>query len=94
MNFVNDNSFPELPLIVHVHLDRCDGCGFCMDVCPTQALKIIQSRRRPGKTTAWVDPAKCHGCGVCQATCPKEAIMLPGLGPDDLKMYISQAING
>jgi NAD-dependent dihydropyrimidine dehydrogenase PreA subunit len=92
MNFVNNQSFPELPVIIHVNRERCDGCAICVDVCPVEALKIINSHQRPGKKIVWVDPGKCHGCGVCQATCPKEAIALPGLGPDDLRNYISQAL--
>ncbi|MFW5730421.1 MAG: 4Fe-4S binding protein [Desulfonatronovibrionaceae bacterium] len=94
MIFVNDESFPELPVIVHVNRDRCDGCGLCKDVCPVEALKIINSHQRPGKKVALVDPTKCHGCGVCQATCPKEAITLPGLGPDELREFIARAVNG
>lgn len=94
MNFVNDETFPEPPVIIHVNRDRCDGCGLCVDVCPDFALKVIDSHARPGKKIVRVESAKCHGCGVCQATCPKEAITLPGLGPDDLRKYISQAING
>lgn len=93
MNFVNNQNFPELPIIIHVNRERCDGCALCVDTCPVEALKIIDSRQRPGKKIVWVEPAKCHGCGVCQATCPKEAITLPGLGPDDLRKYISRAIS-
>ncbi len=92
MNFVNNQCFPELPLTIHVNRERCDGCALCVDVCPVEALKVIDNRHRPGKKIVWVEPVKCHGCGVCQATCPKEAIALPGLGPDELRSYISQAI--
>ncbi len=93
MNFVNDQSFPELPVVIHVNRERCDGCALCVDSCPVEALQIINSRQRPGKKIVWVEPAKCHGCGVCQATCPKDAIALPGLGPQDLRLYIARAID-
>ncbi|WP_045216357.1 4Fe-4S binding protein [Desulfonatronovibrio magnus] len=94
MKVVNNKSFPELPVTIHINPDRCDGCGICKDVCPVEALNVINSARRPGKKLIVVDPQLCHGCGVCQATCPKEAIALPGLGPDEMREYIALAIAG
>lgn len=51
--------------------DKCTGCGSCVDVCPTEAIKLNDD----GK--AVVDPEKCGDCGACVDECPSEAISLP-----------------
>jgi ferredoxin len=94
MRCVNIDEFPVPPVVVHIDRGRCDGCALCIEVCPTQALRIIANRERPGKRVVSVTPKRCSGCGVCQATCPKEAIFVPGLSPDDLRRFILQALDG
>jgi NAD-dependent dihydropyrimidine dehydrogenase PreA subunit len=93
MDYINVNEFPVTPIVVHIDKSRCDGCALCIEVCATQALKIIPNRERPGKRVVAVTPKLCAGCGVCQATCPKEAIYIPGLSPSDLRRYIHQALD-
>ncbi len=93
--FVNDDAFPdttEQNQVIHVDRDRCDGCAMCIDTCPTNALEIVANKNRPGKKIVFVHPKLCKGCGVCQATCPKEALFLPGLSPENIRNYISKAV--
>lgn len=52
---------------------RCEGCGICVQGCPTQALGI-----RNG-VAVLVQPDACHYCGICEANCPLYAIELPYL---------------
>jgi heterodisulfide reductase subunit A len=93
--FVNDEMFAAAShdQVIHVDRDRCDGCAMCIDTCPTNALEIVPNRNRPGKKVVFVHPKLCKGCGVCQATCPKEALFLPGLSPEDIRAFISQAVD-
>ena len=93
MDYINVNEFPTIPVVVHIDKTRCDGCALCIEVCATQALRIIANRDRPGKRVVTVTPKLCAGCGVCQATCPKEAIFIPGLSPKDLRRYINRALD-
>ena len=46
---------------------RCTGCGDCLQVCPTTAIRIIDRK-------AVIDPAACLECGRCVEACPKDAI--------------------
>jgi heterodisulfide reductase subunit A len=57
------------PEVAYVISERCDGCGVCVEHCPTRAIRIIANR-------ASIDPVSCFGCGVCLPVCPKEAIDL------------------
>lgn len=51
----------------------CDGCGICVQACPTHALGI-----RDG-VAVLIQPDACHYCGECEANCPLLAIELPYL---------------
>jgi len=46
--------------------DKCTACGICLDVCPTEAIKMIDGR---AKITM-----ECIDCGACPRVCPEGAI--------------------
>lgn len=47
---------------------KCDGCGACVKVCPSDAIK--GEKRKTHK----IETAKCIKCGACIEVCPKDAI--------------------
>jgi len=47
----------------------CTGCGICVDVCPTQAIELIDG-------IAKVNPEKCTGDKLCVEACPVQAISM------------------
>ena len=51
--------------------DECTGCSECVEVCPSEALELIDD-------VAVVHADKCDGCGECAETCTAEAIMDTG----------------
>lgn len=53
-----------------IYLDKCNGCGLCVDVCPARALRVVQGKVRLAHTN-------CDYCGECEATCPTGAIACP-----------------
>jgi ferredoxin len=59
---------PTLPLI---DLRRCNGCGVCVELCPTNAVEL-----RGGKA-AITRPAACTFCPLCESYCPEGAIGRP-----------------
>jgi ferredoxin len=52
--------------------DRCDGCGWCVTVCPTDVFALDAASRRP----ALVYPRDCQFCGTCVVECHTQAIWL------------------
>jgi ferredoxin len=50
-------------------LDDCIGCGSCADICPVDAVSMVDER--PVVDNQW-----CIGCGVCAVSCPAEVISI------------------
>ncbi|MEN8614101.1 FAD-dependent oxidoreductase [Dehalogenimonas sp. THU2] len=70
--------------------ENCDGCAYCVDPCPYDAIKLIEYASKGAlKKTVEPDPAKCHGCGVCMATCPKKGIMVKNFYLDELSDMVA-----
>jgi len=66
------------PTISHVVEAKCDGCAYCVDPCPFNAISLVEYKNEAGQTKkrVVVDEMICKGCGTCQATCPKNAIFV------------------
>jgi pyruvate formate lyase activating enzyme len=56
-------------------IEKCAGCGKCIDVCPNNAILIKEGR-------SWTDRSLCHGSGECATVCPNDAREIIGQ-PDD-----------
>lgn len=50
-------------------IDECIGCGACAEICPVDAVSMIDEK-------AEVDLDWCIGCGVCAVSCPADAISI------------------
>ena len=53
-----------------VDVDKCTGCGECVDVCPVEVFEL-----QDGKAIA-VSAEECLGCESCVEVCPIEAITI------------------
>jgi heterodisulfide reductase subunit A len=76
----------ELDAVKSYITTQCDGCAFCLDVCPFKALTLetyLQNGRQAKHVR--VDAALCKGCGLCQATCPKGGVLVHGFTLGQLK---------
>ena len=86
----------ELPLeaaISEVVDKNCDGCAYCIDPCPYQALTLIEYMRDGAvKKTVETNEALCKGCGVCQATCPKLGIFIRHYKLDQIAAVVEAAL--
>ncbi len=66
--------------IRETQLDECIGCGACAEICPVDAVKMVEDKPR-------VDLNWCIGCGVCAIQCPTGVISIrrraENQGPQD-----------
>ena len=61
--------------IVHILEDRCKGCGFCIEFCPTQVLEFSTRFNTKGyHPPVVVKPDGCVNCHYCEIICPEFAI--------------------
>ena len=50
-----------------VDLEKCEGCGDCVEACPTESIKIVDDK-------AEINADECADCGTCIDECPTKAI--------------------
>ena len=72
---------------------NCDGCAYCIDPCPYNALALIEYVRGDQiKKTVQNNPALCKGCGVCMATCPKQGIFVRHFKLEQINAMVNAAL--
>ena len=60
---------------VYIDVERCKGCGFCVEFCPTHTLALSSEFNTKGYHPPMVaDIDACTGCGLCGMFCPDFAI--------------------
>ena len=52
---------------VWIDIERCTGCGACLEVCPVSAISLVGDR-------AHIDEEICTACGACVEVCREDAI--------------------
>lgn len=57
----------------HVIEQKCTSCGCCIDICPSNAISLINRR---DEKKASIDQSKCVGCGECLCACKFDAIFI------------------
>ena len=63
------------PAHVSIDKERCKGCGFCVDFCPREVIKMTSELSPKGYTLPTVENEdKCLACGFCEAICPEFAM--------------------
>jgi len=73
--------------------ENCDGCAYCVDPCPYNAITLIEYMKDDAvKKTVEVDESACKGCGVCQATCPKKGIFVRGFKLEQISAMVNAAL--
>lgn len=56
-----------------INQSLCTGCGYCVDICPTEALSQMNGKAHLAQ------PEQCIYCFACEDVCPEAAIELPFL---------------
>jgi len=57
--------------IPEIDLEKCEGCGNCVDLCPTHVVDLVNGK------AAIVNPEGCDYCTDCETFCPSAAIRCP-----------------
>jgi len=60
---------------IFVIVERCKGCGFCVEYCPRDVLRISEKFNKKGYH--YPEPIKedaCVDCDLCESICPEFAI--------------------
>ncbi len=58
-------------MALKIYLERCKGCGICVEFCPKKVLAISEIEK-----VEVVSPDACISCGFCEMRCPDFAIMV------------------
>ena len=62
---------------IFIDRERCKGCGFCVEYCPLEVLKMGSELSSKGYQLAVVEAgSKCLACGFCELICPEFAVKL------------------
>lgn len=60
-----------MPLMPIIDVEKCNGCGLCVEVCSCQALVIVDNVISIHETD------ECGWCTLCEAVCTEGAITCP-----------------
>lgn len=60
---------------VKVDIEKCKGCGLCVEACPTKTLDLAKEVNSKGYNYAFMaNPDSCIGCANCALVCPDSVI--------------------
>jgi heterodisulfide reductase subunit A len=95
ISFIEKGKIMLDPIKAYVIDANCDGCAYCIEPCPYNAVTLLEYMRDNAiKKTVEIDKSACRGCGVCQATCPKKGIFVNGFTNDQISAMITSALEG
>ncbi|MDR9459569.1 MAG: DUF362 domain-containing protein [Dehalococcoidia bacterium] len=60
----------------------CDGCGKCIESCPTDAIKLVNE-------TVEREVSECISCGTCLFKCPSHCWVWPAGSKEKLQVYLA-----
>ena len=91
--FLSAKEITTSVIVAQVNPINCIGCGKCVEVCPYNAIDILDSIKEFEDVTlivkkSFINSALCKGCGTCAATCPNGAISIKQYDFDQISAMI------
>jgi len=91
--FLSAKEISTSGIVAESNPELCIGCGKCVEVCPYNAIELIESRQEYEEVSlivkkSFIHPALCKGCGTCAATCPSRAIAVKHYDFDQITAMI------
>jgi ferredoxin/coenzyme F420-reducing hydrogenase delta subunit len=88
-----------------VNPTNCNGCAWCFQDCPFEAITMIEHEYKPNHRQAQVNPDLCTACGICEGSCPSatpfrrveelvSGIEIPGFPLDSLRQATEASVAG
>ncbi len=82
------------PMLTHVDVSKCSGCGSCVDICPYHALSldeitVRENSKKVTRTVAKVNEGLCQGCGARTVACRPGALDLFGFSDEGIMQEVS-----
>jgi 2-oxoglutarate ferredoxin oxidoreductase subunit delta len=63
--------------VIHIVENQCKGCGFCVEYCPKDVLKLSDGYNLKGyHPPVVVKGEACVHCQLCELICPEFAIFV------------------
>ncbi|MFQ5823017.1 MAG: ferredoxin family protein [bacterium] len=63
--------------VIHIIENQCKGCGFCVEYCPRDVLKLSEGYNLKGyHPPIVVKENECVHCQLCEIICPEFAIFV------------------
>jgi len=66
-SFLSKGYITTSPEKAVVDITNCNGCEICLEICPSNAIEMIEGKAK-------VAPLLCIECGACVPECPEDAI--------------------
>ena len=74
-------------IVASINAESCVGCQGCLKVCPYEAIRYSEEKRR-----CEINEAICKGCGACAATCPSASAQLKRFTSKQIYAQIEKAM--
>ena len=78
--------------VSHVTETMCRGCGKCVEVCPYNAIDLVEHEN--DRSAAYVQEALCKGCGSCAVACPTGAASIFHYDDQEVLTMVEAALEG
>ncbi len=62
---------------IHINIEQCKGCNFCVEYCPRSVLEMSKEFNRKGYHYPDIlKQGACVNCNLCEMICPEFSIFV------------------